>query len=320
MNKQRKVILDTDIGTDVDDAFALALAAVSTEIALIGVTTCCGDTMLRAKIARKLLHLLKRDDIPVAAGTSLPLMRYPRQTMHGHEGKAILVENEEVPGISDKHAIELIRELAFSSEDSVTIVMIGAMTNLAAALIVYPELIERIQELVIMGGSVRSVMMGNDQLPSYVETNFNNDPEAAEILLRSGIPLKLVPAEITFNAFLHHKSIERIRAKGTPLTQSLAEMSDIFHELISPGLVTWGVSADYIQDMHVLLHDPLALSVVLNPAFLEFKSMKISLLRDKNGKLYTPFDFEGEHKIEVAVNADCAGFEAFLVERILQTK
>jgi purine nucleosidase len=317
MSEPRKVILDTDIGTDVDDALALTLGALSPEIDLVGVTTCCGDTMLRAKIARKLLRLLKRDDIPVAAGISLPLLRHPRQTMNGHEGEGILADKEEVPGISARHAVELMRDLVLGSSEPVTIVLIGAMTNLAAAIIMYPEIIGRIQELVIMGGAVRSVIMGGTQLPSHVETNLNNDPEAADIVLRAGIPTKMVPAEITFNAFLHKRSIERIRAKGTPLTDVLAKMCDIFHKLIAPGLVTWGVPADYIADMHVLLHDPLTLSALINPKFLLFKPVKVNLLHAQDSKVYTVCDFAGEHQIEVAVNADYDGFEAFLVECIL---
>lgn len=317
MADRRKVILDTDIGTDVDDAIALTFGVKSPEIELLAVTTASGDAPFRAKIAKKMLRLLGREDVPVAAGVSSPLLQQDKETTLGHEGQGILEPGEEVPGISSKHAVDLMRALVGASEEKVTVICIGAVSNLALLLILAPELKPNIEEIVLMGGALRPVMVGGAQIPSHYETNFNNDPHAAGVVLRSGAPIRVVPAEVTFKAILHKESVERIRAKGSPAMTSLAVMCDIFHGFIAPFYEELGVDDAIVADMSVLLHDPLAFSAIINPGFLTFEKARINLVTGDDGKLYTVPHGEGEIPIEVAVDADYDGFERFLMERIL---
>lgn len=182
------VILDTDIGTDVDDALALVLAARSSEVELVGVSTVCADVDLRARIARKLLLLLDRPDVPVAAGLPLPLLQRPRARPMGHEGVGLLLPGEKVEGVSDSHAVDLIADAVASRPREVTLVCVGALSNAAAALLHHPDLARHLREVVVMGGAFHPVYLDDIEVPRHFETNFNNDPHAAEAVFRSGAP------------------------------------------------------------------------------------------------------------------------------------
>jgi len=199
------IILNTDIGTDVDDALALAFATHSQELAILAVTTVGGNARLRARIARKLLDLMGRDGIPVAAGYNNTLDDKP-SLMLGHEGRGFIETEQDGLPIAEEHAVDLIINILKSYEVKITIVSIGPLTNIADALRREPSLKEHIERIIIMGGSVtpRDVLKkeGWTKLPGFLkarlEYNMNADPIASEIVMKAGIPLLLVPAEITF--------------------------------------------------------------------------------------------------------------------------
>jgi len=145
------IILDTDIGTDVDDAYALMLAARSPQLELRAVTTVYGKVAARSAIARKLLLLMKRDEVPVASGQAKPTdAREP--FWGGWEGKGLLAEGEMVSGISTEPAPELILEMLENSPEPVVIVPVGGLSNVAAVLERKPAIKSKIRRLVIMGG------------------------------------------------------------------------------------------------------------------------------------------------------------------------
>src|SRR5262249_37361050 len=136
------VVLDTDIGTDIDDAYALLLAAVSPELDLRAVTTVNHDVDLRARIAKKLLRLLGRGDIPVAAGTGPSLTPGVTRGWGGHEGQGIVLSDTTSQDLAKQDAPRLLADLAEAAHAEgtpLTILPIGAMTNLAVAVEQYPE-------------------------------------------------------------------------------------------------------------------------------------------------------------------------------------
>ena len=148
----KPIILDTDIGTDVDDAMALGLALASPELELVGVTTVHADAPLRARLARRLLELAGQPEVPVVAGASFPLANPLPPNFHwmprlrGHEGVGVLSAAELQPS-SDLYggaddAAHFIIEQAKKRQGTLSIVTIGALTNLARALIIEPRLVE----------------------------------------------------------------------------------------------------------------------------------------------------------------------------------
>jgi len=128
----RPIVLDTDVGTDVDDAFAIALAAKSPELNLKAVTTVYGDVHLRARMARKLLRLLGAADVPVAAGIDQPLTPGKQVYWGGWEGEGFLTDEDESWPPESRGGVELILEVLDTSPDPVTLVAIGPLTNIAA--------------------------------------------------------------------------------------------------------------------------------------------------------------------------------------------
>ena len=150
----RRVVLDTDIGTDVDDALALALALASPELELVAVTTVSGDTTLRARIAARLLALAGRTDVPVHAGCAEPLGGTAGFAWFGHEGDGILDRSRDA--VAPEPAVDALLRL-FREQDGLELVTIGPLTNVAVALERDPGLAGRIARLTAMGGWLRGV-------------------------------------------------------------------------------------------------------------------------------------------------------------------
>jgi len=267
----RPLILDTDIGTDVDDAFAVALAALSKELEVKTVSVVYGDVDLRARIARKLLNLAGREDIPVAKGLSKPLTPGIEPKMAGHEGKGILTPSDTGLKIHEKPAVDLIIEKIMES-DEVTIVTIGPLTNLAAAIKKEPRITKRISEYIFMGGVINPPIIKGKPLSPRFETNLNSDPEAARIVLNSGIPTKMVGMDVTWRVLIGLSHLEKLREARTPLTDALANMLEVWFSVIR------GADEEIFGDKNVTaMHDPLAVSLAINPRFLTLKEMHIEL-------------------------------------------
>src|SRR5438128_595864 len=160
----RRIIIDSDIATDVDDALALALAATTLDAQLLGVTTVHADAALRARIARRLLSLAGRPDVPVVAGASLPLARPLPARFHwlphlwGHEGAGILAPEERVPAADVQSAADdaarFIVESALAHRGEVSLIAIGPLTNVARALLLEPRLTDWLCDLTLMGGMI----------------------------------------------------------------------------------------------------------------------------------------------------------------------
>ena len=185
MNEKIKIILDTDIGDDADDALALCLALKSPELEVLGITTVFRNTTARAKIAVALLNMMGKNHIPVYAGIGKPLVAQ----VNTKEPPIQLLEN--MKGLSysdDMGAVEYLYHTLKYAEESVTLVAIGPLTNIAVLLLMYPEIISRVHEIVLMGGAFYM---------HYTEWNIFCDPEAAEIVFSSGIPIRAIGLDVT---------------------------------------------------------------------------------------------------------------------------
>lgn len=245
----RPILLDTDIGTDVDDCLALALILASPELQLLAVTTVYGDTLLRSRMALKLLALRGVTGVPVAAGAEKPLLGRPPVYWEGHEGEGLLGPGDEELRPASEQAAELIVRTVMARPGEVTLVAIGPLTNVALALLLEPKLAGALAGLTIMGGVVGGA--GALHLP-WTEHNFRCDPEAAAIVLASGAPIRIVPLDVTTQVRIRPEDTARIQAVGDPFHCAVADQIERYPSYQHRG---W-----------TYLHDPLATATVIEPA------------------------------------------------------
>jgi purine nucleosidase len=249
------VLLDTDIGDDIDDALALALALRSPEIELLGVTTVFGDTRLRARLAKHLLHTFERNDIPVAAGISAPLL-----ARHSPSGvpQAAILDAREPQDLSVYSGPELIVQQAMDHPGRLILLCIGPLTNVATALLMEPHLFMAIRKIVMMGGT--------SGVP-WPEWNVRSDARAAQIVLSAGIPITLLGWNITSRCQLRAGDLERLRDNNTPQTRLLSQLIHIWQQHRS----RW-------QPIHPYLHDPLTITALCAPELLRFEEITVRTL------------------------------------------
>ncbi|HLX40881.1 MAG TPA: nucleoside hydrolase, partial [Ktedonobacteraceae bacterium] len=202
------VLIDTDIGDDIDDALALAVALRSPEITIRAITTVSGDTQQRAQLAIHLLRTFEREEIPVAAGLSMPL-----QFRHKPAGVAqatILPPNTSSSSISPLTGPELIIQTASAYSGHLTLVCIGQLTNIATALTLEPHIKTAIRSIFMMEGS------SGIPLPDW---NVRSDALAAKKVLASGIPVTMLGLNITSRCQLRDSDITKLRGDHSAQVQ-----------------------------------------------------------------------------------------------------
>ncbi len=238
------ILFDTDIGDDIDDALALALALQSPELDVRGITTVIDDVELRTRLAWKQLGLYGRRDIPLATGASEPLLDEVRNNKSRQY--EVLTTADIFPPAARKSGVQLIVETLLNSPDKITLVPVGPLTNIALALKAEPKIKQKIERIVLMGGAF---------FPSRAEYNILRDRVAAEIVFRSGVPIVAVGLDVTMKCKLEGQDFERLRAAKNPASQFIVQLIELWQN---------GKSAQY-----PILHDPLAMAAALRPALLE---------------------------------------------------
>ncbi|WP_404676808.1 pyrimidine-specific ribonucleoside hydrolase RihA [Raoultella ornithinolytica] len=244
-----------DCGPGHDDAIAMVLALASPELDVKAITASAGnqtpDKTLRNVL--RMLTLLGRQDIPVAGGARKPLMRelIIAENVHGESGLdgPALPEPDFTPQACT--AVELMAKTLRESPQPVTIVATGPQTNVALLLNSHPELHDKIARIVLMGGAM---VLGNWQ--PAAEFNIYVDPEAAEIIFQSGIPVVMAGLDVTHRAQIHGLDIERFRQVGNPVATIVAELLDFFMEYHKDA--KWGFTG-------APLHDPCTIAWLLKP-------------------------------------------------------
>lgn len=302
VNQMKKIILDTDIGSDVDDALALALCVKSEKIKLEGITTVYGDTELCAKIAFKLLKIMKIENVPIAKGEKRPLTKNKNVWLTGQEGKDVSGKSHKFK-YSFQNATDFIISRIMTTKKQITIISIAPLTNIATALKKEPKIASNIKELILMGGVLNRE---NSKLP-VIEHNIGSDPEAAKIVFNSNIPITMVPLNVTIRIFLTTKEIQRINETNSELTNVVSKMIMNWLEFTKREKLISKIFRNRIY-----LHDPLTVGVAINRNFVKTKRMKI--LIKNNGE--TIFRDNKNSNVNVCIDADIERFKKFFLERI----
>ncbi len=279
------VILDTDIGTDIDDAFALALVIASPELELQGVTTVSGDTQARARLAAKMLWAAGGAfrQVPVYAGE--PGRPLPIE-------QARWAEHFTNPQLKSEKAVDYLRREFNTRPGKITLITIGPLTNIGALLKQDPGVAKKIPRIVMMGGSIaRGYEPGSGPTPEY---NIAADPAAAQAVFSSGIPLIVAPLDVTARLQLEGANLRRVFTHLTPVTDALT----ILYHL-------WGMPAP-------TLHDPMAISLFLAPSLCDTKQLAVEV----DDKGYTRVAEGKPANATVALNVDREKFFQFYLSRV----
>ena len=301
------VLLDCDPGHD--DAIALLLALASPEFELIGVTTVSGNQTLEKTTANaiRVLEFVGRGDVPVAAGADRPLVRERKTAAHVHGETGLdgptLPPPEKRP--LDQHAVEFLAERIAAAATPVTLIPTGPLTNVALLLASHPEAAERLERIVLMGGSIAE---GN--VTPAAEFNIWADPEAAARVFSSGVDVTMVGLDVTHKALMTAEHAERLRSSGRTGTM-VAELYDffsIYHREV------YGMDAAPI-------HDAVAVAHVARPGIVETLERHVAVECDSElcrGR--TVVDLwsrtENSPNAHVAVGIDGEAFLGLLIERL----
>ena len=310
MPSQRRIIIDTDPGQD--DAVAILLALGSTEIDVVGITVVAGNVPLKLteKNARKICELAGRPDMKVFAGAIRPLIRelVTAEEVHGQTGLNGPQLPEPSMKVQDQYAVDFIVETLMREESgTITLCALGPLTNIALALIREPRIAPRIREIVLMGGGF---FEGGNVTPA-AEFNIYVDPHAADIVLKSGVPVVMMPLDVTHKALTTAKRTAAIRNLGTKVGQAVADMLE-FYERFDEG--KYGTDGGP-------LHDPCVIAYLLKPEL--FKGRDCNVVVETASELtmgMTVIDWWGVTKRPknalVMRDIDHDGFFALLTERL----
>jgi purine nucleosidase len=253
-----RIILDTDIGTDVDDILALGLALRSPEISLAAVTVVYGDVDLRARMVARTLALADAAAVPLGRGIGQPLLRQRGVYWAGHEGVGLLTGDEPTPAMP--HAVDLIVRTVRAEPGGITLVPIGPLTNLAAAVIMDAGIVPLVREVVMMGGVVGR---GAAYTLPPIEHNISCDPEAAAIVFEAGWPITMVGLDVTTRVNLRRDHLARLTQRGDPFTTMLADQAARY--------------MDHRGRAFTPLHDPLAMATLIEPALVQTRPMHVAV-------------------------------------------
>ena len=301
------ILIDCDPGHD--DAIALLLAFASPEVELLGVTTVAGNQTLEKTTtnALKILEFAGRTEIPVAAGAARPLVRSPYVAayVHGETG----MDGPELPPPETapvaEHAVDLLADRLRRSEQPVTLVPTGPLTNIGLLLARFPDLVERIERIVLMGGAIAE---GN--VTPAAEFNIWADPEAAARVFTSGVDLTMIGLDVTHRALFRPADSERVAATGR--TGKLVAELFAFYQQFHSQQYGWDGSP---------VHDAVAVAHVVRSDLVETALRGVVV--DTGGELSRGRTYVDlwhragwEPTVHVAVEIDAQGFIDFLVERI----
>ncbi|MDX1649408.1 MAG: nucleoside hydrolase [Myxococcota bacterium] len=266
-----KVLLDTDLGSDVDDALALGVLLGAPEaLDPVAVTTVAGDTRARAFAVARLLGLAGRTDVEVCAGARGPLVRRDRFVWREIETEGYPDGPDAVR--SDEPAAERIVRAA-REVPALELLAIGPMTNLAHALALDPELPRRVAGLTVMGGHVRRVAIGELECRPGIDYNLCSDPEASMCVLGAGFRTRYVTADVTLQTWMTETQRERLAAAPGPLAPLLAELVRLWTPW--QRRIFTGIGGTLAPDNAAFLHDPLTVLALVDPAPLRFETLHI---------------------------------------------
>ena len=260
----RKIIIDTDPGQD--DAVAILLALASPELQVLGITAVAGNVPLALTElnTRKVLELAGRTDIAVYAGCDAPMDRplVTAEHVHGRTG----LDGPDLPdpqmALQDQHGVDYIIETLRNTPD-VTLCPLGPLTNIATALTRAPDIKANIREIVLMGGGY---FEGGNITPA-AEFNIYVDPTAADIVLRSGVPVTMIPLDCTHQALTTAPRVAAFRAMANRVGPAVAELTDFFERFDKEKYGSDGAP----------LHDPCVIAYLLRPDLFHSRLINVEV-------------------------------------------
>lgn len=264
MASARRIILDTDPG--IDDALAILLAVASPEIDLAAVSVTGGNCPMAQGVrnARAVLHTA-RSSVPVIPGVALPLIRPPftAPETHGDAG----LGNARLPDppgeLPPDHAVDfLVREI-MTAPEPITLVAVAPLTNVALAIRREPRLAERLHQVIVMGGAID--VPGNTT--PLAEFNIYVDPHAAHVVLHSGLPLTLVPWDITSKVLLTQAHVDRLLAISSPVTRLIADATSFYIDF----------HREYFGYAGCSINDPCAVALAFRPELAETEAVYVDV-------------------------------------------
>ena len=284
---KQRIIFDTDIGTDIDDAYALALILASEELDLQGVTVGFGQTDQRARLALRMLYEAGRESVPVAVGRVTSGV--------GEVGQAGWAASHEASQPLQQPAAEYLVEQVNRAPGEITLLAVGPLTNLADALQLDPQLPTKVAEIVMMGGCLGWPEGATPEI--FPEYNIKGDIAAAQAVIACGASLLMVPTDVTMKMLLSADDRQLLAEAGNPLTEAVKGMAALE---VRPA---------------VLLHDPLAVGMVLDRTLCGLAELRVEV--DDEG--YTRV-VPGEPNCTVALTPQTGRFMSLYKERVLNVQ
>ena len=310
MSEPRKIIIDTDPGQD--DALAILLALASPELEVVGITAVAGNVPLplTQKNARIVCELAGRPDVRVFAGAPRPLVRplVTAEEVHGKSGlDGPVLPDPQMP-LQEQNAVDFIVETIMNEpEGTITLCPIGPLTNIALALVREPRIAGRIREIVLMGGGYFE--QGN--VTPSAEFNIYVDPHAAATVFSAGIPIVMMPLDVTHKALTTRARVEAFRAMGTRVGTAAAELLDFFERFDEQKYGSDGGP----------LHDPCVIAWLLKPELFAGRHCNVEIETSSELTMgSTVVDWWGvtdrPKNAHVMRDIDAEGFFALLIERL----
>lgn len=260
----KRIIIDTDPG--VDDALTFLLAIASPEIKLEALTTTQGNVTVdkATRNALSVLELAHASQIPVAAGSMYPLVQPLRASayVHGESG----IGNSQLPEPQSQpvsqHAVDYLIEHVLAEPNQISIFPIAPLTNIAMAIRKEPKFATAVKELVIMGGAIQEA--GN--MSPLAEFNIFVDPHAAHIVFHSGIPITLIPLDVTHKCLLKQEHVDRLLKINSPISRFIRDALEVY------------LKFSYEKGFEgSALHDPLTLATIIAPELLTLKEYYVDV-------------------------------------------
>jgi purine nucleosidase len=311
MVAKRKIIIDTDPGQD--DAVAVMLALASPdEIEVDAVLTVAGNVSLEqtSRNALMVLELAERADVPVYAGCASPMRRVHVAAMHVHGPTGLDGPSLPTPTtpLQNQHGVEFLVDTLLGAEvGTYTLCALGPLTNIATALVRAPEIAPRLREIVMMGGAYFEV--GN--ITPAAEFNIYVDPEAADIVMRSGVPITMLPLDVTHRALATRARLERIGSLGNRSGKAVSDML-YFSQRFDLNKYGWEGAP---------MHDPCVIACLLKPELFSGRTINVSIETvSELTRGMTVADYwkitDRPRNVTYMRDVDADGFYALLTERL----
>jgi len=288
-----KIIIDSDIGDDIDDAFALGLALSSPEFDIVGVSASFGDTQTRARMFDRMLGELGRTDIPVvmgaAAKVNLTAFTQRRYAEGGRFAQA-----------THPAAVDFILDQARKYPGEITLVAVGPLPNVGAMIDKDAASFRKLKRVVIMGGNVHPLLDPYGlaaPIAPHPEWNIKNDIASAQKLFNSGVPLVVMPLDSTANLKFHEVARTALFSHGSMLTNILA---GLYYE--------WSAAT---RSPTPILYDPMTLAVLLDPSLCPLTPMHLIVDDAGNTK-----ETQGAPNAQVCLHSDADAFLRFYVKKV----